>query len=157
MNPSCSRMPALDRAPSPAPRFNSFANPATPRCTIKIGHSIGGDAADKLIADLGGRRLYIPITPTSGSTIARSIGLLAALAMARAFGGDRLLIPVTSDHLRRRVRIVEMRAGHVSISRIARELRCTERYVYKVLASNRTPEIHSRDCSRFPSSKGAGG
>ncbi|MFZ2063981.1 MAG: helix-turn-helix domain-containing protein [Candidatus Binatus sp.] len=149
-------MPALDRAPSPAPRFNSFADPAHTTLYDQIGHSIGGDAADKLIADLGGRRLYIPITPTSGSTIARSIGLLAALAMARAFGGDRLLIPVTSDHLRRRVRIVEMRAGRVSISRIARELRCTERYVYKVLASNRTPEIHSCDCSRSFKQRGRG-
>ena len=141
MNPSPSRMAALDRAPSPAPRFNSFADAAHTTLYDQIGHSIGGDAADKLIADLGGRRLYIPIAPTSGSTIARSIGLLGALAMARAFGGDRLLIPVTSDHLRRRARIVAMRAERVSISHIARELRCTERYVYKVLALNRTPEI----------------
>ena len=154
MNAVSSRMPALDRAPSPAPRFNSFADTTHQRLYDQIGHSIGGDAADKLIADLGGRRLYIPIAPTSGSTITRSIGLLAALAMARAFGGDRLLIPVTSDHTRRRVRIVAMRAEHVSISRIAQELRCTERYVYKVLASIRTPEIASRDCS--PSLEGRG-
>ena len=154
MNASPSRMPALDRAPLPAPRFNSFADTAHTTLYDQIGHSIGGDAADKLIADLGGRRLYIPIAPTSGSTITRSIGLLAALAMARAFGGDRLLIPVTSDHYRRRVRIVAMRAEHVSISRIAQELRCTERYVYKVLALNRAPGIPTRDC--LPSLEGRG-
>ncbi len=147
-------MPALDRAPSPAPRFNSFADAAHTTLYNQIGLSIGGDAADKLIADLGGRRLYIPITPTSGSTIARSIGLLAALAMARAFGGDRLLIPVTSDHLRRRARIVAMRAERISISHIARELRCTERYVYKVLALSRVPENPPRGCS--PSLEGRG-
>jgi hypothetical protein len=33
-----------------------------------------------------------------------------------------------------------MRADHVSISHIAQELRCTERYVYKVLALSRAPE-----------------
>jgi hypothetical protein len=154
MNAVSSRIPALDRAPSPAPRFDSFADTAHTRLFDQIGHSIGDAAADKLIADLGGRRLYIPIAPTSGSTIARSIGLLAALAMARAFGGDRLLIPVTSAHTRRRVRIVAMRAEHVSISRIAQELRCTERYVYKVLASTRAPESPPRDCS--PSLKGNG-
>jgi hypothetical protein len=147
MNAVSSRMPAHDRAPSPAPPFNSFGDTAHTTLYDQIGHSIGGDAADKLVADLGGRRLYIPIAPTSGSTITRSIGLLAALAMARAFGGDRLLIPVTSDHTRRRVRIVAMRAEHVSISRIARELRCTERYVYKVLALNRAPENPPRVCS----------
>jgi hypothetical protein len=146
MNAVSGRMSALDRDPSPAPRFDSFADTVHATLYDQIGHSIGGDAADKLIADLGGRRLYIPIAPTSGSTIARSIGLLAALAMARAFGGDRLLIPVTSDHYRRRVRIVAMRAEHVSISRIAQELRCTERYVYKVLALNRAPESPPRDC-----------
>jgi hypothetical protein len=163
MNAVSSRMSALDRAPSPAPRFNSYADSVHTTLYDQIGHSIGGDAADKLIADLGGRRLYIPIAPTSGSTITRSIGLLAALAMARAFGGDRLLIPVTSDHLRRRARIVAMRAERVSISRIAQQLRCTERYVYKVLALNRAPETRlgrvtpstlSRDCS--PSLEGRG-
>ena len=156
MNAISSRMPGLDRAPSPAPRISSFADIAHTTLYDQIGHSIGGDAADKLIADLGGRRLYIPIAPTSGSTITRSIGLLAALAMARAFGGDRLLIPVTSDHLRRRARILAMRAEHVSISRIAQELRCTERYVYKVLALNRAPESPSRDFSPSLERRGRG-
>jgi len=140
MNAIPSRMPALNRAPSPAPRFNPFADSVRTTLYDQIGHSIGDDAADKLIADFGGRRLYIPIAPGPGDLITRSIGLLAALAMARMFGGDRLLIPVTSTHNRRRVRIVAMRADHVSISRIAHELRCTERYVYKVLALNRAPE-----------------
>jgi Mor family transcriptional regulator len=136
MNPSSSRMPALDRAPSPATLYD------------QIGHSIGGDAADKLIADFGGRRLYIPIAPSPKGSITRSIGLLAALAMARVFGGDRLFIPSTSAHLRRRARILAMRADGVSISRIARALRCTERYVYKVLASTHASEnSSSRACS----------
>jgi len=140
MNSLPSRMPALNRAPLPAPRFNPFAAVARTSLYDQIGHSIGDDAADKLIADFGGRRLYIPVAPAPGDLVTRSIGLLAAMAMARMFGGDRLLIPATSDHARRRVRIVAMRAEHVSISRIAHELRCTERYVYKVLAFNRAPE-----------------
>jgi len=140
MNAVPSRMPALNRAPSPAPRFNPFAAAARPTLYDQIGHSIGDHAADKLIADFGGRRLYIPIAPAPGDLITRSIGLPAAMAMARVFGGDRILVPVTSNHARRRVRIVAMRADHVSISRIAQELRCTERYVYKVLALHRAPD-----------------
>ncbi len=146
MNAVPSRMPTLDRAPSLSPSFNLFADIAHTTLYDLIGNSIGGAAADKLIADFGGRRLYIPMAPAPGGLITRSIGLLAALAMARAFGGDRLMIPVASDHSRRRVRIVAMRAEHISISRIAHELRCTERYVYKVLALNRAPENPSRDC-----------
>jgi hypothetical protein len=140
MNAVPSRMPALNRAPLQAPRFNPF--PVAVRTSLfdQIGHSIGDDAADKLIADFGGRRLYIPVARAPGDLVTRSIGLSAAMAMARVFGGDRLLIPVTSDQTRRRVRIVAMRADRVSISRIAHELRCTERYVYKVLALQRAPE-----------------
>ena len=134
MNAASHRMPALARAPLPAPRFNPFVVAMRHTLYDQIGDSIGGDAADKLIADFGGRRLYIPRAPARGDLITRSIGLLAALTMARVFGGDRILIPATCSHARRRARIVMLREEHVSISRIARELRCTERYVYKVLA-----------------------
>jgi hypothetical protein len=98
---------------------------------------LGAEAADKLIADFGGRRLYIPMTPAAGDVVTSSIGLDAATAMARIFGGDRLLIPSSSIQSRRREQILRMRAARCSISRIARELRCTERYVYKVLAAGR--------------------
>lgn len=140
MNAVPSRRPALDRAASTAPRFNPFAVVMRPTLYDQIGDSIGGDAADKLVADFGGRRFYVPRAPAPGDPITRSIGLRAALAMARRFGGDRIFVPVTSSHRRRRARIVTMRAENVSISHIARELRCTERYVYKVLALTRTPE-----------------
>ncbi|MDO8432049.1 MAG: helix-turn-helix domain-containing protein [Candidatus Binatus sp.] len=104
----------------------------------QVGQSIGAAAADKLIADFGGRRLYIPMTPAVGDVVTGSIGLDAATAIARVFGGDRLLIPSSSHQTRRREHIVAMRAERISISRIARALRCTERYVYKVLASVRS-------------------
>jgi Homeodomain-like domain-containing protein len=140
MNAVADRVPALARTPLVPPRFNPLAVAARTTVYDQIAHSIGGDAADKLIADFGGRRLYIPLAPGPGDLITRSIGLISALAMARVFGSDRLLIPVTSTHLRRRARIVAMRADHVSISRIALKLGCTERYVYKVLALCRVLE-----------------
>ncbi len=121
----------------PMPPIDRFAEAARLSLYDQIGRSIGDDAADKLIADFGGRRLYIPMAPAPGDRITSSIGLAAALAMARAFGGDRLWIPLSSDHARRRARIVAMRADHLSIPRIALKLRCTERYVYKVLALER--------------------
>ncbi len=140
MNALADRIPAPGCAPSLPLRFNPFAVAARTTVYDQIAQSIGGAAADKLIADFGGRRLYIPLAPGPGDLITRSIGLIPALAMARVFGSDRLLIPVTSTHLRRRARIVAMRADHVSISRIALKLGCTERYVYKVLALCRVPE-----------------
>ncbi len=140
MNAVANRTSAPACAPPSPPRFNPSEGVARTTLYDQIAHSIGGDAADKLIADFGGRRLYIPLAPGPGDLITRSIGLIPALAMAKVFGSDRLLIPVTSTHLRRRARIVAMRADHVSISRIALKLGCTERYVYKVLALCRAPE-----------------
>jgi hypothetical protein len=140
MNTELRRQAPFDRASAPKPRELRESEAG---CSLydQIEHSIGDGAADKLIADFGGRRLYIPMAPAQGDVVTRSIGLAAATAMARMFGGDRLLIPVTSDHARRRVRIVALRAEHLSISRIAHELRCTERYVYKVLAEKRGTRI----------------
>jgi Mor family transcriptional regulator len=147
MNAASSRMPARGRVHSLTPRFSPFA--VVTRATLydQIGDSIGGDAADKLIARFGGRRFYVPRAPVPGDPITRCIGLRAAQAMARTFGGDRIVVPVTSSHLRRRARIVTMRADHASISHIARELRCTERYVYKVLALSRAPKLQTASIS----------
>jgi hypothetical protein len=103
-----------------------------------------GDLAGKLIADFGGQRLYIPIAPAPGDRVTSSIGLDAALAMARTFGGDRLVVPVTNDHARRRRRILAMRKNKVSVRRIAHQLRCSERYIYKVLADELRPRKPAR-------------
>jgi Mor family transcriptional regulator len=155
MSAMSSRMPALNCAPAPDSDFDPWDDVERTSLYDQIAHSIGCDAADKLIADFGGRRLYIPVAPAPGDLLSRSIGLLPALALARTFGGDRLMIPVTSTHARRRARIVSMRANNVSIARIAHELRCTERYVYKVLSVKRVPAppaaemppALSRECS----------
>jgi hypothetical protein len=122
---------------NPSISIDPFADPAPPSLYNQIVRSIGDHAADKLIADFGGRRLYILMAPGPDDMVTKSIGLVAALAMARSFGGDRLMIPLGSDPERRRARIIAMRADHLSIARIARQLRCTERYVYKVLALER--------------------
>jgi len=129
---------SVPRSANPSIPIDPFADPAPPSLYNQIVRSIGDNAADKLIADFGGRRLYILMAPGPDDQVTKSIGLVAALAMARVFGGDRLVIPLGSDQERRRARIIAMRADHLSIPRIARQLRCTERYVYKVLALERT-------------------
>ncbi len=135
MSSIASPMILAHRTPSP-PLGDSDGSSRT-SLFAEVGRSIGEEAADKLVADFGGRRLYIPITPAAGDLVTRSIGLVAATAIARVYGGDRLLIPSTNRQTRRRARILAMRSARMSISRIAHELRCTERYVYKVLAAER--------------------
>lgn len=102
-----------------------------------ITRVIGMRATSHLARDFGGRRVYIPAKVSSRDQITRSIGLGAAARLARSFGGDRVMIPAHPDRVLRRAQIVALRTAGVSVSRIARTLGCTERYVYKVLSGKK--------------------
>jgi DNA-binding NarL/FixJ family response regulator len=100
----------------------------------EIAQAIGDDATQKLVADFAGTRLYVPHTPEPEDPIARSIGLSAAQKLSRIYGGDRMDVPNPAS---RRARILTMRADGFTIEAIARELHCTARRVYQVLADRR--------------------
>ena len=68
--------------------------------------------------------------------IAKLIGAGAAARLGAMFGGERVWVPNDAGHLTRR-RITLMRGRGSSVARIARVLRVSERYVYKVLAEGR--------------------
>jgi hypothetical protein len=137
MNAAQARMSAAEHTAAPPFGIDEYADYAGASVYGQVARLIGAHATDKLIAKFGGRRLYIPIAPEPGNQLPRSIGMRAAVAMGRAFGRERIMIPANCDGTRRRARIRKMRANNISVSHIARELRCTERYVYKVLASSR--------------------
>jgi Mor family transcriptional regulator len=113
--------------------------PARERVSIldAIVDAIGDEAAAKLVAEFGGRRLYVPHNSNPRDPVARVIGADAALELARAFGGDRLVVPANFERAHRRERIIRAREHGRTITSIAREYHCTERYVYKVLAQAR--------------------
>jgi len=66
--------------------------------------------------------------------IQRSVGSEAARKLVQAFACDRLVVPFRIDAKRRRRRIVTMHREGKPVAEIARELRCTERLVWRVLA-----------------------
>jgi hypothetical protein len=96
---------------------------------------IGPQAAHKLVADFGGRRLYVPQLPHPDDPISTSIGFLAATKLARIYGSDRVEIPNPPP---RRMQILALRAVGCSVDAIASQLRCTRRRVFQVLAESRT-------------------
>jgi Mor family transcriptional regulator len=102
-----------------------------------ITRVIGIQATSHLARDFGGRRVYIPAKVSSRDQIARSIGMGAAARLARLYGGDRVMIPAHPDRALRRAEIIALRLSGLSVSRIARTLGCTERYVYKVLSGKK--------------------
>jgi Mor transcription activator family len=101
-----------------------------------IARVIGAGATTRLISTFGGGRVYIAKNPSPGDAVARVIGNDAAGRLGAIFGGERIWLPNDTGHLTRR-RIIQMRKRGSTVSRIARELRLSERYVYKVLAELR--------------------
>ena len=80
--------------------------------------------------------MYIAHQPGPSDAVVRVVGAEAAGLLGRIFGGERIWLPNHNGHQSRK-RIALMRRRGVSVSRIARELRLSERYVYKVLAELR--------------------
>jgi hypothetical protein len=101
-----------------------------------IARVIGAGATARLISTFGGGRVYIAKNPSPSDAVARVIGDKAAEMLGAIFGGERVWFPNDAGHLTRR-RIALLRQRGSSVSRIARELRLSERYVYKVLAQLR--------------------
>ncbi len=127
------------RSDSGAP-FNSMRprrrlDPNAP-AVENIARVIGAGATARLISTFGGGRVYIAKNPGPSDAVARVIGDEAAGMLGAIFGGERIWFPNDAGHLTRR-RISLMRRRGSSVSRIARELRLSERYVYKVLAQLR--------------------
>ncbi|MGH7905632.1 MAG: helix-turn-helix domain-containing protein [Candidatus Binataceae bacterium] len=100
----------------------------------EIEQLIGVDAAEKFVTDFAGRRVYVPHVPAPDDLITRSIGFSAAVKLASLFAGYRMEVPARAN---RRDQIVALRASGYTVPKIARELRCTARRVYQVLAEMR--------------------
>ena len=95
---------------------------------------IGIEGTARLIAAFAGMRIYVPHVPQPEDNLSAVLGLDAARELALTYGGDRIDVPNPTP---RRVQIVDLHAHGVSIDGIARELRCTRRRVFQVLAEVR--------------------
>ncbi len=118
-----------------SPRPHRRLDPDAP-AVENIARVIGAGATARLISTFGGGRVYIAKNPGPSDAVARVIGGEAAGMLGAIFGGERIWFPNDAGHLTRR-RISLMRQRGSSVARIAREVRVSERYVYKVLAQLR--------------------
>lgn len=110
------------------------------RITVRqVAEVIGDEAAHKLARDFGGTRLYIPSEPCESHPLTLSVGREVALVIAEKFAGEELVIPMYKSRAERRLDrelILKLRTHHRSIAAIARQVGCSERHVYNVLAEN---------------------
>ncbi len=90
---------------------------------------LGHEATEKLIAQFGGRRVYIPVRLPANSPLADHLGHDAGTLLCAHFGGDCLQVPVNS--LQRQLQ--RLGADGLSARAIAERLQCSERWVFHVL------------------------
>jgi len=100
----------------------------------ELGAALGESAASRLIEAFGGSRIYVPHFPRPGDSLVSQIGMVAAAKLVRIYGGERLDLPNPNS---RRTRILELRRGGLSVDAIARQIGCTRRRVFQVLAEAR--------------------
>lgn len=108
-----------------------------------IRRLIGEDRARLLSEAFGGRRLYVPRDPGEHHPISVAIGLHAAAQLAAAFHGVSIDIPMLPEKRSqiRRLRFIDRK----TVAAIAREVHCTERWVYKVCGeSDELPSAQGR-------------
>jgi Mor family transcriptional regulator len=94
---------------------------------------LGDEGARKLAAAFGGRRLYVPRDPGEHHPISVALGREGAARLAGAFHGVGIDIPMLPA-TRAEVRALD--AAGCTRADIARRLRITERWVYKILSED---------------------
>ena len=109
----------------------------------RLADVLGQGDALKLCREYGGQRLYVPKTIPVTHEISRRIGAAASERLANEFGGDRLQVPMGHVHTARQRR--EVLGKHLftkSANELARDAKCTTRYVFKqrAKAKNRTAD-----------------
>ena len=105
-----------------------------PTITEELTAVIGPALVAQLICDFGGREIYVPKAPGQHHPLTVSIGAEAALLLIRAgFAGINLKLPLPRDKAQR---ILALHESGKRRRDIARDVRCTERWVYRVLADH---------------------
>ena len=94
------------------------------------------DGALVVVAHYGGIRLYVPQELKPGHRLIEMLGGEAAQKLCLAFGGaEHFDVPLNTRGLRaeRNRRIRERRAQGLSLSKLAREFKTTERNIRNIL------------------------
>ena len=97
---------------------------------VEIAELTDVDTAWKLVNHFGGLNFYFPVEIKAEHKLAQAIGLEAAKKICSVFGGSYNEVPMMSAAQSKKQLIAKMQGK--STREIARNLKCTERYVRKI-------------------------
>jgi DNA-binding NarL/FixJ family response regulator len=96
---------------------------------------IGIEAAERLIAECGGSRVYVPTSPGAQSNLAKIIPPEGLAKLVAEFGGTVLHVTRAEDieRGRRNSEVIEARRNGATARQICKRFGLTERTVYRIL------------------------
>jgi Helix-turn-helix domain len=94
---------------------------------------LGSEAAEKLIAEFGGARIWVPVQSTATSKLSKVLGSDAASALCARFGGDYLQVPNARTPGNVHRRIAELHRQGCKINDIALAVGRSRRTVFRLL------------------------
>ncbi|MBV8450748.1 MAG: helix-turn-helix domain-containing protein [Deltaproteobacteria bacterium] len=108
---------------------------------------MGYESAEKVIAEFGGARIWVPVRSTPDAKLTQMLGSGAAFALCARFGGNYLQIPntITGENICRR--IAELHRQGCKINDIALAVGRSRRTVFRLL-SRKITDLHKTRNSR---------
>ncbi len=125
-----------------------------PAVLVTVLEAAGEDVMLRLVATLGGNRVYVASEPRLGSKLADAVGLDAARKIQIALADMHIMhfdVPTMAGRLAliRTERILALRHEGLKVADIARSVGMTERGVYMALARSRDDAPDERQISLF--------
>ncbi|GEM_PF-1460591 len=99
---------------------------------------LGRSCVEKLIAQFGGARIWVPVRSTPEGKLAQVLGAEAASVLCSRFGGDYLQVPNTLVDDNVCLRIAELHRQGCKINDIARAVGRSRRTVFRLLSKKIT-------------------
>ncbi len=99
---------------------------------------LGCESAEKIVTQLGGARIWVPVRSTPEAKLTRILGDRAASALCAHFGGEYLLVPNTMTAVNIYRRIAELHRQGCKINDIALAVGRSRRTVFRSLGKKIT-------------------
>ncbi len=98
-----------------------------------LGELVGRESAERIIAEFGGARIWVPVRSTPDAKLTQILGHSAAFALCARFGGDYLQIPNTMSEDNVYRRIAELHRQGCKINEIALAVGRSRRTIFRLL------------------------
>ncbi|HKV55130.1 MAG TPA: helix-turn-helix domain-containing protein [Candidatus Binataceae bacterium] len=102
---------------------------------------LGREPAEKLVAEFGGARIWVPVHSAPEAQLAQLLGTEKAAALCDFFGGDYMQVPNTIARQNVYGRIVELHREGRKINEIALAVGRSRRTVFRLLGRKIT-DVH---------------